>query len=318
MGKFARGVGRRLGLSIAIAFAIFAVAGQVQAEGSRERAAVFSPASGVDGSNGSLVASASAAGSTAEAAHPTAQHHDQGDQSWEAMIAVGTLLLVCVTAWLAFYTRKLWAATVELGAEAQRTSERRSGEINASLDNAVRSAEGIEALAEATRNNAVLMEGVMHTQLRAYVSVDLQNVIYQDERLRFEAGMRLTNHGFTPARNVAYELSADILPVGLPEGFMFPAVHGRSVNDAMLAPRESFVIKAPLPERIPDEEVDSVMQGKERRLYVWGTIFYDDIFGRPQRTDFCHSVTFVRWTDSDGSQKVRPEHHYHPTHNTAT
>ena len=176
----------------------------------------------------------------------------------------------------------------------------------------------MEKIAKATIENAALMQGVMHRHMRAYVSAEVEGAIYQDERLKFQVDIRLTNSGFTPARNVSYAIAADVLGDTLPADFSFPNSGAINTNDATLSPRGTFIIHGFLKNRLSDADAEAVMTNEGKRLHCWGTIYYEDIFGDKWETNFCVSINFNRYTDAEGKFRVRQTHSYHPKHNNAT
>jgi hypothetical protein len=237
--------------------------------------------------------------------------------SHEWWLVVLTGILAAITGALAWYTARLYRATVHLGADAKTTANEHGSKMVESIAEASRAATAQEGIAKATIENALLMQGVMHKQMRAYVSVEFAGAIYQDENLRFQLDVSLTNSGFTPAKEIGYVISADLLPE-LPDNFAFPHLGPRQNNDATLAPRQSFTVPGTVRHRIPPEEADQVMRGEGRRLYAWGTVYYKDIFGNAWTTDFCQSVTFRKWVDTEGKDRVSTPNVYHPTHNSST
>lgn len=225
-----------------------------------------------------------------------------------------TLLLALITLILAIYTGKLYRATVRLGKDARDTGTRQADEMEQSIAQATRSATAMEDVAKATSNNANIFTAFLHKQMRAYIAVNTGKAVYQDANLKFESSPVLTNTGLTPARNISYVITADILPTSLPEDFVF-ADHGcKRDNDATLSPRQEFVISSVVDKRFSDEEVKTIMEGREKRLYVWGTIKYEDIFGSRWHTNFCHSFVFPR--NKEGEVAVFSN--YNPTHNDST
>jgi len=231
----------------------------------------------------------------------------------EWLLAAFTALLALITGILARYTFKLYSATVGLGRDAKESGAEQAKKMERSVVQATRAATAMEDVATATKNNAVLMQDVMHKQMRAYISVEIGQAIYQDSELRFEAKPLLTNTGFTPARNVSYEVKADIVdatttPLKLPD------IHDMTINDAGLAPRQSFTIHGLVNDRVPDAEVEAIKKGATRRLFVWGRVTYDDVFGGSWETKFGLSYTFP--TGRDGVTRVYG--YYYPTHNSST
>ena len=220
------------------------------------------------------------------------------------------LFIVLATIAIAWFTATLWDATAGLFFLAKTQAK----DMKISLRIADQSANAMEKVANATKNNAVLMQGILSKQMRAYLAVDIGQAVYQDQNLRFGSSPVLTNTGFTPAKNVSFRVMADVLPIKLPENFQFADFGEKQINDASLAPRQQFVIHGVVKNKFPDDEVQAIMEGNERRLFVWGTVTYDDVFGGSWETNFCHTYTFFK----DGDGRMRPNGFYHPKHNSST
>ncbi|MBD8878956.1 hypothetical protein IHE49_00515 [Rhodanobacter sp. 7MK24] len=216
----------------------------------------------------------------------------------------------CGTIFVAIFTFTLWAATQKLGDLALEQGEA----MDRSITEATRATQATNSIATVTRENAELMQSILHRQMRAYVSVDAGQAIYQDERLRFAGVPVITNTGYTPARNVSHHVMAAILDTDLREDFEFEKFGLRNVSDATLSPRQSFTINSPVRERFPDGEVEALMSGEARRLYVWGVVAYEDIFGGKWETNFCFNYTFFR----NGKNDVRVASYIYRQHNNAT
>jgi hypothetical protein len=60
---------------------------------------------------------------------------------------------------------------------------------------------------------------------------------------------------------------AELLPTDIPANFRFPDYAPLDVNDAVLAPRQTFVISRVVANRLADDELAAVMQGDQRRLF---------------------------------------------------
>lgn len=225
----------------------------------------------------------------------------------QALSAIVSLVFAAV---LTVFNVRLWQETKRLAEGAETQTER----FNDSITQATRSATAMEQVGEATRNNATLFQTILHKQMRAYLAVDIGQAIYQDKNLKFESDPILVNTGFTPARNVCYRVMADILPTNLPNNYKFEDYGERIVNDISIAPRQQVILHAVVRNRIPDAEVAGVMEGTVKRLYVWGTITYDDVFGGSWETNFCHSFFFF-----PGEKEIwRVKGFYYATHNKST
>jgi len=231
----------------------------------------------------------------------------------ESLVAYSTLGLAGVTAILALFTYLLWLANKTLIERADATSARQAGEMQRSIEEATRAARAMENVAAATRENAQLMSGMLSKQMRAYVSVDIGRATYQDQNLRFASNPVIVNTGFTPAKNVSYRVRAAVLAANLPSDYQFDDSGKMSENDATLAPRQSFIVAAIVQDRFEADEVQVIMKGETRKLFVWGTVTYDDVFGGTWETRFCHSFAFYNAKD-----EIKVNSWYHPTHNSTT
>jgi hypothetical protein len=169
-------------------------------------------------------------------------------------------------------------------------------------------------VAEATRNNTALMQQVIQKQMRAYVVADTGTGTYQDEHLNFAGSPVLINTGLTPARNVSYKIVARILNVADIIEAVLSDGGPIQQHDVVLTPKQTFVIQGVVNTRFSDSDVQEIMKGETRRLFVWGTVTYDDIFGSSWETNFCHYYTFY----PNEEKKIVFRGYYNPTHNNAT
>ena len=263
-----------------------------------------------------FVKSISGPESASDAAHKQYEHQEK--PSIDRRLTFATEVLAGFTGVLMFFTGGMWFATYRLSRDAKKSSATQEARMRDSIAEAGRATAAMENIAKATVDNAALMQGVMHRQMRAYISTELAGAIYQDERLRFQVDITLTNTGFTPARKVSYSIDADVFGDALPADFAFPSYEDVRANDATLAPRQAFVIRGIVRNRLPDADAEVVMRGDEKRLFCWGTIYYEDIFDNKWRTDFCQSVTFTRWADDAGKDRVRTNGRLHEKHNSST
>jgi len=237
------------------------------------------------------------------------------EKSWlDKLSAWSTVALAGITLVLAIFTGALWIATKTMVNRADSSAKQQAAEIQQSIAQAARSAQAMEDVAGATKNNAVLMQNILHKQMRAYIAVDIGRTMYQDNRVRFESGPVITNTGFTPARNVNFKVTAAILDTDLPQDFKFPDDGNQQKNDAALSPRQQFVIYGIVKDRISEEEADEAMKGETKRLYVWGKVTYEDIFDGVWETNFCHNFVF----QPDEKTGFKPLGFYNKTHNSAT
>ena len=104
----------------------------------------------------------------------------------------------------------------------------------------------------------------------------------------------LANVGHTPALKVRYAALADVFPFPLPDDFTFPPLHQPGATFGVIAPHQNFTIDARLNRRFEDERAETIKRATAKeRLYIWGTVFYEDTFGGEHYTNFAHSIHWV-------------------------
>lgn len=223
----------------------------------------------------------------------------------DLIIALFTVGLVVATGFLWDATRRLWLSaekqleafreSLELG---KATAARQSDEMQTSLEEAARSASAmedvarhIEVSAKAAQESVAALKERTAQQMRAYVSAPFLVALFQERArgVHFEGRFRLVNTGLTPARNVAHRARAAIMPFPLPSGFDFPLPDG-APSSGTLGSHQEFVVGATVESLVPDSEVESIKSGRDRCLYVWGTVTYEDIFGAKHFTNFCQHI----------------------------
>jgi hypothetical protein len=183
-----------------------------------------------------------------------------------------------------------------------------------SITEAARAATAMEAVAKATTDNTKLMPTLLTKQMRAYLSVEVGNAAYQDATLRFAGAPVVANNGLTPARNVRWSAMARIMDGRDPAATQFLPIGELPESDMGIAPRQTFVANAAVPDRVPDIEVQEIMAGTTRRLFCWGKIKYDDVYGGSWETNFCVNYSFFRRED----KTVGVNGWVYPRHNGAT
>ena len=151
--------------------------------------------------------------------------------------------------------------------------------------------------------------------MRSYIAVDPGIPICQaGEKLRFAVAPVMTNTGFTPARNVCHRIKVAILDLSNGKDHVFDDSGELAKTDAGLPPRQTFVLNGIVADHYSDADVLQIMEGKTRRLFTWGTVTYDDIFGNSWSTNFCHNYVFYK----DEKETIRFFSYHFQNHNNAT
>jgi hypothetical protein len=232
----------------------------------------------------------------------------------EWLTALATAILAVITGALARYTYNLYRATVKLNAEATRNADEQTKRMERSITEAARAAAAMEKVATATTENATRMPELLRKQMRAYLSIDIGTATYQDAHFRFGASPLITNYGLTPARNVRWHALAAVVDGTNPETTEFPPVGELPQSDIGISPRQSFTLNAVMKDRVPDEEVEAIMAGLTRRLFCWGKVEYEDVYGSSWETKFCLNYAFFRGQD----QLVKVSGWVYTRHNAST
>jgi hypothetical protein len=63
-----------------------------------------------------------------------------------------------------------------------------------------------------------------------------------------------------------------------------------------------------------DSQVEDIKRGRGRRLYIWGTVTYEDAMGEQRYTKFAHNIFWIRLRD--GREPILGN--YVDRHNEAT
>lgn len=204
--------------------------------------------------------------------------------------AIVFLLQLGVFAYQAYKLRQ----TVDVAA-------RQSTDMQNSIRESARAATAIEALgvsvaasARTAAESVATLKERTALQMRPYLSVIIGSAAYQerDKNIKFAAHPTLINAGNTPARNVSYAASAAILPVPVPQGFVWPPVSAPEAG-ADMGPHETRILSAIVPDFVADEDVESIKLSRDRALFVWGIVRYTDVFGDEHHTEFSQNLLWL-------------------------
>jgi Sec-independent protein translocase protein TatA len=201
-------------------------------------------------------------------------------------------------------------------------AKEQSGDMKESIKQATRAADAMQIsskaatiASQAAAESVIAVRERTAQQMRAYLSVKIGTGVYQDANLRFEVRPILINTEHTPAHNVRYAARADVLPWPLPNDFIFQQLEQPQPSFGVLAPQQDFTMGAWVDRRYDDDnEAEAIKRGIGRRLYIWGTVTYDDVFGEQRYTNFAQNIFWVALPD--GSERILGN--YVDRHNDAT
>ncbi len=223
--------------------------------------------------------------------------------------------LAAATYLLFAFTAGLFAVTYRLSRDAKHTGDDHASKMERSIAQAERAASAMERVANATIQNATLMQGMLHKQMRAYLTVSVASGIYQerDKNLKFGILPSLLNSGHTPAHKLSYWAKAAVLPFPLPDDFDFPTPESVTPQAMLLGPHHAVELNGHLEDFVPDDEVPVIKSGRDRRVHIWGIVTYTDAFDEVHTTKFCHSIC---WYGEPGQERITGTYAYR--HNEAT
>lgn len=207
---------------------------------------------------------------------------------------------------LVISTGLLWAATERLA----RLAETQSNDMRDSINESARAATAMEQVSgylkinadeiiksvEISQRLATQQKLIGELQTRAYVAVNYIGTVLQNNETgyRFEPRLQIVGTGITPAYKVCHRSASDVLDYPLPEDFDFPlAIEEKHPSIGTLGPRNTFIISAITPRLYAPDEIEELMSGVKKRIFVWGIITYEDAFQTPRYLKFCQSIIWM-------------------------
>jgi hypothetical protein len=156
-----------------------------------------------------------------------------------------------------------------------------------------------------TRNSA-------QRQLRAYISmreifIPTPKWASATNQVIMQANVRYINCGQTPAHKVRVSANFGVFPLPHPSGFRPPLIPldenviGNTVGPQI---KESIQAGHNPAYLIPMAEYLEIQRGKTKKLFVFGRIVYDDVFGKECTTNFCDEVNFLVAINNDGKPRL--------------
>jgi hypothetical protein len=248
---------------------------------------------------------------------------DVQDHIQQATSESGTALATII---LALFTLLLWIANVVLVVLTKSAAAKQAVDTQRAIAELTRAANAMGDVATATKENAALMSRMLPKQMRAYIQVNIGRSTAQrerGERTVFGSRPEIVNVGLTPAKKVSYRVRAEILDESAAgAGFVFPEPELKYDNDATLNPRQVFTIQnAAVAQTFEPADVEAISKGDHKRLFVWGTVTYEDVYdeGVKRETRFSHNFVFFDQTEPiTGKIEHKVNSFYSHGHNDAT
>lgn len=215
------------------------------------------------------------------------KHGNYASHEWLLVYLTGAL--VAITGALAWYTARLYKATVKLGDDAAQTSRRQALETGKALAIA-------QQAADAATKGAETAEITAQQQLRAYLYIRATSgsATLGVNTMSFE----IKNAGATGAHRVNYCARLEYFCDPLVESELLVAL-AIDKDIAHIAPSHMLM-------GLASNTESSAVKLPGSRLYMFGTIVYFDIFSVFRETNFCFLCTKV-----DGNQLVATNANMH-------
>ena len=230
--------------------------------------------------------------------------HDREEKNlfYDKLIGYATIALATFTFFLFIYTARLWRATVHLGEEAKRTSDRQATEMANSITIAKDAAEAA-VVASMPVLSPLIIGGTLHP-----LSAD------DDQPVTFDAYVQFVFENFGKTPGIIRELRADLFLnemdefpdvefEKLPPITYEPLVAGESRGEAALMGVAECKKRITLTPTELRELLAEAATGKYRRFALIGQVIYDDFFEERHTRRFC--VKMRRMGESALFQLVR-------------
>lgn len=133
-------------------------------------------------------------------------------------------------------------------------------------------------------------------QMRAYVSLvegEKESLVGPSEikaGTKPEVKLKFTNNGATPAKNQRYIATLEVMshPAPEPTGDMIVPTAGQHQPTNSLHQGQFGFGSATTELPLTEDDLTELFQSMTKKLYAFGIIYYDDVFGKPHKTRFCY------------------------------
>jgi hypothetical protein len=134
-----------------------------------------------------------------------------------------------------------------------------------------------------------LMRRSARQQLRAYVSGLPDFIQSFDETHSPYANFTLRNLGQTPAHNLTHRADIAAFPFPLPDHFRLPKLSQPGAPATVLFPNVPIIGRCVKPTPFAPDELAGI-RNRSMRIYIFGEIFYRDVFNKRRHSTFCVSL----------------------------
>jgi hypothetical protein len=236
-----------------------------------------------------------------ERAQEQQDRFDKSSADWWLIRLTGALAFVGILQFAALIGQ---AIVFRVQAKALRESVNLTREISghqerdmrASITEASRAAMAMERIAneiaasvQTTTQMATDQRDFWQRQMRAYISITDPAFVPQNRETPYHAEvlMHMINTGHTPAHNVRFAARVRVFSFPLPQDFDFVIQPDEYVASGTMNPGQRRFFRRSLDRLLTDDEIREIKTGWAQKLYIYGTLIFEDAFGIERRTDFC-------------------------------
>jgi hypothetical protein len=209
------------------------------------------------------------------------------------LIFIGVTQAIIFVFQLFVFGYQAWKLDQTVKAVAQQSSD-----MERSINQATRAADATEKFAASTAiaskaatESVATTKDTMTRLLRAYLCINFGSAAFQkaETNFKFEVRLQLINAGQTPGYKVSYKAHADVLPFPLPPDFDFSLPDIPTPSQSTLGHGQSLILTGIVDRIYSEQEVAEIRSGL-KRLYMFGTAIYEDVYHVSRYTNFCLSV----------------------------
>lgn len=156
-----------------------------------------------------------------------------------------------------------------------------------------------QAAAAASLKAAQAAQAAAAREGRAYLAVEAAGLSNFGAYMVVAGQFNITNHGRSPALRLRQSAALKVLPQPLPDDQPFPAAEDwPSPGQPLPSLGAGTSLRSQAPGGpFPPEMLAALIEGQQNRLYLIGSIAYEDVHGETHETRFCHALRFDNAAD---------------------
>jgi hypothetical protein len=207
--------------------------------------------------------------------------------SW--LIFIGVTQAIIFVLQLFVFGYQAWKLHQTVKAAAQQ-----GGDMTRSADAMEKFAASAAIASKAATESVATTKETMTRLLRAYLCVNFGAAAFQNSETgsKFELNLQLINAGQTPGYKVGYRAYTEVFPFPLPQDFAFSLPEVPANSESTLGHGQHTILTGLMHRLCSAEEITEIKSGS-KRLYIYGTVTYEDVYNISRYTNFCFSIFWL-------------------------